>query len=46
MDHVLNTLRDWLQVYQERDDQDRDRKAEKAIQAAIDTIYREYYGMK
>lgn len=46
MDHLLNNLRAWLEVYQERDEQDRDRKAEKAIQAAIDTIYREYYGIK
>ena len=46
MDHVLNNLKDWLEVYREREEQDRDKKAERAIQAAIDTIYREYYGIK
>ena len=43
MDHVINSLKEWLEVYQERDAQDRDKKAEKCIAAALDELYK-YYG--
>ena len=43
MDHVIQSLKNWLDIYQDRPAEDRDMKAEKAIQAAIEAIYNTYY---
>ena len=43
MDHVIESLKEWLEVYKEREPGDRDLKAEKAIKAAIKAIYDTYY---
>lgn len=43
MDHVIKALTEWLEVYRERDAEDRDKKAERCIENAIDELYK-YYG--
>lgn len=42
MDHVIQALKTWLEVYQEREDADRDKKAERCIENAINELYKYY----
>ena len=45
MDHVIDSLKNWLLVYQEREAADRDKKAERCIKNALDELYK-YYNQK
>ena len=42
MDHVIDSLKNWLLVYQEREESDRDKKAERCIKNALDELHRYY----
>lgn len=46
MDHVIESLREWLRVYEEDAPGDRDEKAIKHIKKAIDELNKYYGGSK
>ena len=45
MDHVIESLKRWKEVYEDRPVEEQDKKAIKCIENAIDALY-EYYNRK
>ena len=42
MDHVINSLRQWLEIYEDTPEDERDKNAIKCIQNALDELYKYY----
>lgn len=43
MDHVIESLKRWKEVYEDRPEEEIDKKAIRCIENAIDELYK-YYG--
>ena len=42
MDHVINALKTWLEIYEDNKPEDQDRKAISCIKNALDELHKYY----